>query len=95
LSSRTAHHEAFYIGSALGAILFALITNIILPFRQIWITFLVTIFLSLLVFPIAAYFQRESDIPILNKKEAIVTIWMTLVGLGTSIGIHWRKEKLT
>lgn len=83
----------FCLGCAFTAILFALITNVILPFQHFWICLLIITILSLMVFPIASYLHENPKpiLSMLNGRDNIVVVWMTLVGLGTSIGIHYRK----
>src|SRR5690606_5277421 len=95
LSAKIDGFTIFYIGCAFGAILFALLTNIILPFQHFWSNLLIITLLSLICFPIATYIHETPwhIIPILKGRENISIVWMTLVGLGISIGIHNRKHK--
>jgi len=85
--------HAMYIGSALAAILFALITNINLPFPKVWLSMVVIFVLSLLVWPISDYMHAHSTFKFaaLNGRENIITIWCSLVGFGVALGIHHRK----
>jgi len=94
LSAKIDGFIIFYVGCAFGAILFALLTNIILPFQHFWSSLLIIMVLSLICFPIATYIHETSwnIIPILKGRENISIVWMTLVGLGISIGIHYRKN---
>ena len=83
----------FNIGCAIGAILFALITQIILPFQRFWLGMLIVLALSLVSFPLATFIYGERwNLPsILYSRINIAIAWTTLVGLGVSIGIHYRK----
>lgn len=94
LSAKMDGFIIFYVGCAFGAILFALLTNIILPFQHFWSSLLIITVLSLICFPIATYIHETSwnIIPILKGRENISIVWMALVGLGISIGIHYRKN---
>ncbi len=94
LSAKIDGFIIFYVGCAFGAILFALLTNIILPFQHFWSSLLIIRVLSLICFPIATYIHETSwnIIPILKGRENISIVWMKLVGLGISIGIHYRKN---
>jgi len=85
--------HAIYVGSALAAILFALITNIILPFPKFWLSIVVILGLSVLVWPIADYIHAHplSKFTLLNGHENIITIWCSIVGFGVALGIHPRK----
>ncbi|WP_367209607.1 hypothetical protein [Sphingobacterium sp. R2] len=85
--------HAMYIGSALAAILFALITNINLTFPKFWLSMVVIFVLSLLVWPIADYMHAHPTFKFaaLNGRENIVTIWCSLVGFGVALGIHHKK----
>lgn len=84
---------AMYVGSAIAAILFALITNIILPFPKFWLSMLVIFGLSVLVWPISDYVHAHPifKLAALNGRENIITIWCSLVGFGVSLGIHHKK----
>lgn len=94
LSAKIDSFIVFYLGCAFGAILFALITNIILPFKLLWSSLLIITVLSLICFPLATYIHEKSwdIVPILKGRENISVVWMTLVGLGISIGIHYKKS---
>lgn len=83
----------FSLGCAFSAILFTLITYIILPFHRFWVSLLIITILSSIAFPVATYlYEKPLDIaPIFKGRENISVVWMTLVGLGISIGIHYRK----
>lgn len=85
---------AMYVGSALAAILFALITNIILPFPKFWLSMVVIFGLSVLVWPIADYMHAQPifKLAALKGRENIITIWCSLVGFGVAGGIHHRKH---
>lgn len=85
--------QAMYIGSALAAILFALITNINLTFPKFWLSMVVIFVLSLPVWPIADYMHAHPTFKFaaLNGRENIITIWCSLVGFGVALGIHHRK----
>ncbi|MDF2477075.1 MAG: hypothetical protein K0S24_2558 [Sphingobacterium sp.] len=84
---------AMYVGSALAAILFTLITNIILPFPKFWLSMVVIIGLSLVVWPMADYIHAHPifKLAALNGRENIIAIWCSLVGFGVALGIHRRK----
>ena len=84
---------AMYVGSAIAAILFALITSIILPFPKFWRSMVVIFGLSILVWPISDYAHAHPifKLAALNGRENIITIWCSLVGFGVSWGIHQRK----
>ncbi|MBD1433559.1 hypothetical protein H8B06_12030 [Sphingobacterium sp. DN00404] len=94
LSAKIDGYIIFYIGCAFGAILFALLTNIILPLQHFWSSLLIITGLSLICFPIATYIHETSwnIAPILKGRENIAIVWMTFVGLGISIGIHYRNS---
>lgn len=76
-----------------SAILFALITNIILPFKRFWLSLLIITALSLICFPLTTYIHETSwnIVPILKGRENIAIVWMTFVGLGISIGIYDKR----
>lgn len=84
-----------YVGSALAAILFTLITNIILPFPKFWLSMVVIIGLSLVVWPISDYMHTHPifKFAALNGRENIIAIWCSLVGFGVALGIHAQKDK--
>ncbi|GGH16561.1 hypothetical protein GCM10011418_19000 [Sphingobacterium alkalisoli] len=85
------YFAVFCLGCAFTAILFALITNVILPFQHFWICLLIITILSLMAFPIASYFHENPQpiLSILKGRENIAVVWMTLVGMGTSIGGYY------
>ncbi|QIH34176.1 hypothetical protein [Sphingobacterium sp. DR205] len=85
--------HAMYVGSALAAILFALITNILLPFPKFWLSMVIIFGLSLLVWPIADYMHAHPTFKLvaLDGRENIITIWYSIVGFGVASGIHRRK----
>ncbi|PRD47735.1 hypothetical protein C5745_07390 [Sphingobacterium haloxyli] len=68
--------------------------NMILPFKRPRWNFLIIIVLSLMCFPLATYIHEKSwgIVPILNGRENIAVVWMTLVGLGISVGIHNKRR---
>ncbi len=86
---------AMYVGSALAAILFTLITNIILIFPKFWLSMAIIIGLSVLVWPIADYIHAHPlfKFTLLNGRENIVIIWCSLVGFGVALGVHAQKDK--
>lgn len=85
--------NAMYVGTTLAAILFSLITNIILPFPKFWLSMVVIFGLSVLAWPIADYMHAQPTFKFaaLNGHENIITIWCSLVGFGIALGIHHRK----
>lgn len=60
LSAKIDSLIVFYFGCAFGAILFVLITNIILPFKRPWWSLLIITVLSLICFPLATYIHEKS-----------------------------------